>query len=246
MRRYKCIVSYDGSSFFGYQLQPNKRTIQGEIENVLQRLHKGQYVRIQASGRTDAGVHAIGQVFHFDSPLQIPMFKWEKALNSLLPKDITIKEVEEVSIDFHSRFDVVGKEYRYFVHLTNKRDPFRRNFVYSYPFSLDSEAIKRGMSHLIGTHDFTSFCSAKTEVENKVRTIYFIKLIEENDMLIFKFSGNGFLYNMVRIMVGTLLEIGRGDREPDSILEVLEKRDRSFAGKTAPAEGLYLWEVKYR
>ncbi|KAB2329265.1 tRNA pseudouridine(38-40) synthase TruA [Cytobacillus depressus] len=245
MKRFKCLVAYDGTLFSGYQVQPNKRTVQGELENALQKLHKGTEVKVTASGRTDAGVHAKRQVIHFESELNIPLPKWDIALNSILPDDIAIMSTEEASSDFHARFDAKGKEYRYFLTLSAKRDPFTRNYAYQYPYSLNIPAMKEAAGYLIGTHDFTSFCSAKTEVEDKIREVREIELIEDRGSLVFRFVGNGFLYNMVRILVGTLLEVGSGERAPDSMIDILEKKDRSFAGKTAPAHGLYLWNVHY-
>jgi len=245
MKRYKCIVAYDGTRYAGYQVQPNKITVQSEIEAALTKLHKDAPVKITASGRTDAGVHAKGQVIHFDSSLNIPLSKWELALNSSLQDDIVIMSVEEVEESFHARFDAAGKEYRYFVNRLGKRDPFKRNYAYQYPYSLNISEMKKAAASLIGTHDFTSFCSAKTEVDDKVRKISEIELCEEGDQLIFRFVGNGFLYNMVRILVGTLLEVGSGARTAESMLEILDMKDRSAAGKTAPAHGLYLWKVFY-
>ncbi|MBY0121949.1 tRNA pseudouridine(38-40) synthase TruA [Bacillus sp. S/N-304-OC-R1] len=245
MKRYKCIVAYDGTKFSGYQVQPQKRTIQSEIEDALKKLHKGKEVKVSASGRTDAGVHAKGQVIHFDSELNIPLPKWDIALNSLLPDDIVILGTEEANSTFHARFDATGKEYRYFLKLSSQRDPFTRDYAYQYPYPLNLESMKAAAAFLIGTYDFTSFCSAKTEVEDKVRELKEIELIEEDESLVFRFVGNGFLYNMVRILVGTLLEVGAGNLEPYSMTEILEKKDRSFAGKTAPAHGLYLWRVFY-
>jgi tRNA pseudouridine38-40 synthase len=245
MQRYKCIISYDGSSFSGYQVQPNKRTIQSVIEAVLAKMHKGEPVKISASGRTDAGVHALGQVIHFDSALPISVEKWELALNSLLPDEIVVLTVEKVHEGFHARFDASGKEYRYFLQLSRKRDPFRRNYAYQYPYPLDIERMKSACQYLLGTHDFSSFCSARTEVEDKVRTIETIEISQAEGTLSIRFVGNGFLYNMVRILVGTLLEVGSGSRNPEEIKTILEKKDRRLAGKTAPAHGLYLWKVFY-
>lgn len=245
MQRYKCIIAYDGTRFSGYQVQPNKRTVQSDFEAVLSKMHKGENVKVSASGRTDAGVHAKGQVIHFNSPLPISEDKWELALNSLLPDDISVLKVEKASETFHARFDASGKEYRYFLYLSRKRDPFQRNFAYHFPYPLDIALMKKASQYLLGTHDFSSFCSAKTEIEDKVRTIEAIEIRQEGQSLSFRFVGNGFLYNMVRILVGTLLEVGSGDRKPAEILDILEKKDRRFAGKTAPANGLYLWEVFY-
>ncbi|MDQ1143246.1 tRNA pseudouridine38-40 synthase [Bacillus sp. SORGH_AS 510] len=246
MQRYKCIISYDGSGFSGYQVQPNKRTVQLELEAVLAKMHKGTTIKVSGSGRTDAGVHALGQVIHFDSPLPITEERWEIALNSMLPEDISVLSVEKVAKDFHSRFGAKGKEYRYKLYLSVKRDPFQRKFAYRYSYPLNLEAMKEASKYFLGTHDFTSFCSAKTEVEDKVRTIQAIDFLLEGDQLTIRFVGNGFLYNMVRILVGTLLEVGAGDRRPEDISAILEKKDRRFAGKTAPAHGLYLWGVFYQ
>ncbi|WHY00898.1 tRNA pseudouridine(38-40) synthase TruA [Neobacillus sp. DY30] len=245
MNRFKCIISYDGSGFSGYQVQPNKRTVQSQIETVLAKIHKGSHVKISASGRTDAGVHAKGQVIHFDSPLSIPEDNWEAAINSMLPEDVSVLSVEKVDSSFHARFDASGKEYRYFLYQSSKRDPFQRHYAYHYPYPLNLAAMREACAYLLGTHDFSSFCSAKTEVEDKVRTIETIEIHQEEERLCFRFVGNGFLYNMVRILVGTLLEVGAGKRRPEELVETLEKRDRRYAGKTAPGQGLYLWKVYY-
>ncbi|MGG3468795.1 tRNA pseudouridine(38-40) synthase TruA [Neobacillus pocheonensis] len=246
MQRYKCVISYDGSGFSGYQVQPNKRTVQLELETVLAKMHKGEQVKIAGSGRTDAGVHAKGQVIHFDSSLPIPEDKWEMALNSMLPADISVLSVEKASESFHARFDATGKEYRYQLLLSVKRDPFQRNFVYQYPYQLDIDAMQEASKYFLGTHDFTSFCASKTEVVDKVRTIEIIDFVLDGDLLTIRFIGNGFLYNMVRILVGTLLEVGSGERKPAHLADILAGKDRRFAGKTAPAHGLYLWEVFYK
>ena len=245
MNRYKCIIAYDGSDYSGYQIQPKKRTIQSQIEAILTKMHKGAAVKISASGRTDAGVHAKGQVIHFDSPLSLPEQKWEMALNSMLPEDISVLSVEKTAPDFHARFDANGKEYRYFLYQSPKRDPFQRKYAFHYPYPLSLEAMREASSYLLGTHDFSSFCSARTEVEDKVRTIETIEIIQEGESISFRFTGNGFLYNMVRILVGTLVEIGSGKRNPKDIVEILDKKDRRYAGKTAPGQGLYLWKVLY-
>jgi tRNA pseudouridine38-40 synthase len=245
MPRYKSIISYDGSGFSGYQVQPNKRTVQSVLESVLTKMHKGETVKVSGSGRTDAGVHAKGQVIHFDSPLMIPEDKWEKALNSLLPEDISVSSVVSVDESFHARFHALGKEYRYVLHLSSKRDPLQRKFAYHYPYRLNLDAMEQASKFFLGTHDFTSFCAAKTEVEDKVRTIESIDFTRVDELLTIRFVGNGFLYNMVRILVGTLLEVGSGERRPEDIPIILAHKDRRVSGKTAPAHGLYLWEVFY-
>jgi tRNA pseudouridine38-40 synthase len=243
--RLKCTIAYDGSNFSGYQIQPNKRTVQGELEKALAQMHKGKRVQVYASGRTDASVHAVGQVIHFDSTLSISPDRWKKALNSLLPEDVYVKEIEPVDQSFHARYSATSKEYRYVILTTEEKDVFRRNYAYHFPYALNHEAMKEAAKYLMGTHDFTSFCSAKTEIEDKVRTIYDIDLFMKGNELIFRFVGNGFLYNMVRIMVGTLLEVGQEKLTPIQVKDILLKKDRSYAGKTVPGHGLYLWKVNY-
>lgn len=245
MQRYKGIIAYDGTGFLGYQVQPKGRTVQAELESVLEKIHKGTPVKVVGSGRTDAGVHARGQVIHFDSPLAIPAERWPVALNSLLPEDISVLSVERVDESFHARYHAAGKEYRYQLLLSGVRDPFLRNYAYRYHFPLNLEAMREAGTYLLGTHNFTSFCAAKTEVVDKVRTIREIDFLQDGNLLTIRFVGNGFLYNMVRILVGTLLEVGSGDRKPEEIVRILEAMDRRVAGKTAPAHGLYLWEVFY-
>ncbi|GAA1386957.1 tRNA pseudouridine(38-40) synthase TruA [Peribacillus frigoritolerans] len=246
MPKYKCVIAYDGTDFAGYQVQPEKRTIQSEFEAVLAQMHKGTIIKVTASGRTDSGVHAKGQVLHFESPLTFPTENWIKAFSALLPTDIIALEVDIVPDDFHARFHTTGKEYRYIVARSKLRDPFKRNYAYHYPYPLNVEAMREAISYLIGTHDFTSFCSAKTEVVDKVRTIKEMDFEESDDFLVFRFVGEGFLYNMVRILVGTLLDVGSGKMSPHDMSGILDKKDRSFAGKTAPAQGLYLWKVFYK
>ena len=209
-------------------------------------MHKGEIVKVTASGRTDSGVHAKGQVIHFESPFTFPTENWVKAFSALLPSDIVVLEVDIVSADFHARFHTTGKEYRYIIARSKLQDPFQRNYAYHYPYSLDEKAMREAISYLIGTHDFTSFCSAKTEVIDKVRTIQEMDFNETDGFMVFRFVGEGFLYNMVRILVGTLLEVGSGKIAAQDIIGILDKKDRSFAGKTAPGHGLYLWKVFYK
>lgn len=243
--RLKCKLSYDGTGFSGYQVQPGKRTVQGEVEKALSVLHKNKPVKVTASGRTDAGVHAAGQVIHFDTELSIPVERWPKALISVLPDDIVLSKAEIAKADFHARFDVRQKEYRYMINRAFIPNVFTRNQAYHYPYPLNLSAMKEAGKLLTGTHDFTSFCSAKTEVEDRVRTIYQFELLEDGDLLTLRFAGSGFLYNMVRILTGTLLDVGRGVIKPEAIPSIIEGKDRSLSGKTAPAHGLYLWHVDY-
>ncbi|MFD1708079.1 tRNA pseudouridine(38-40) synthase TruA [Siminovitchia sediminis] len=245
MQRYKATCAYDGSGFSGFQIQPKGRTVQGEIEQVLRKLHKGQEVGVTASGRTDSGVHARGQVLHFDSPLMLTGDQWVKAMNSLLPDDISFSTVKAVGSEFHARFDAVRKQYKYFLYADAVRDPFKRHYSAHVRDALNIEAMRDAAAFLIGTHDFTSFCSAKTETDNKVRSLLELTIEERSGDVVLSFVGNGFLYNMVRIITGTLLDVGSGKLDAGMLPGILAAKDRTLAGKTAPAEGLYLWEVFY-
>jgi tRNA pseudouridine38-40 synthase len=245
MNRIKCIISYDGTLFNGYQVQPNQRTVQTDIETVLTRMHKGTPVRIHASGRTDTGVHAVGQVIHFDSEYDLQPEQWKKALNAQLPKDIYIKSVEIVDPNFQARFDVVQKEYRYVIWNEKDENIFLRNHHYFFPYELNIERMREALELLIGTHDFSSFCASNTDIKDKVRTIYKGTINKEEQGIVITLVGNGFLYNMVRIIVGTLIEVGQGKRDVLSIKHALIACDRSTAGKTSPAQGLFLWKVDY-
>ncbi len=246
MQRLKCRVEYDGTAYAGYQVQPNGVTIQEKIEKALTQMHKGLKVKVTASGRTDAGVHAIGQVLHFDTSLNIPASNWKRALSSMLPSDIRIAEVAQVSEDFHARYDAKGKEYRYYVWNSHEANLFRRLYMYHIRKPLDIESMRTACRLVEGEHDFTSFCSPRTDLKgSKVRTIERVTLEQHEAELVFIFKGNGFLYNMVRILVGTILEVGMGDRTPDELATMLAARDRKSAGKTAPPHGLFLWNVDY-
>lgn len=246
MQKFKCVLSYDGTNFSGFQIQPKKRTIHGEIEKALQKIHKGQHIRIQASGRTDSGVHAKGQTFQFESPFDIPESNWEQALNTLLPNDIYIHKVEKAPSSFHVRYDATEKEYRYYIWNERERDVFKRNYVYLFPYSLDVYEMQKACTYIVGTHDFTTFSSAKATTKgSKERTLYEVTCDKRGAEIEFVFRGNGFLYHMVRIIVGVLLDIGQGRRKPTDIPGLLRKRDRQLLGETVPPQGLYLWGVKY-
>lgn len=244
--RLKCTISYDGHLFNGYQVQPGKRTVQDELEKALAVLHKSKdRIPVVSSGRTDSGVHAAGQVIHFDTPLSIPAERWPYALNALLPDDIEVKQAEIADDGFHARFSAVKKEYRYFVYTEKHPDVFKRHYAYHFSYRLNVQDMREAAKHLIGTHDFTSFCAAKTEVQDKVRTIYELDWTETADGLQMRITGSGFLYNMVRIIAGTLLDAGIGKISPDEVKSMLEAKDREAAGRTAPGHGLYLWNVYY-
>ncbi len=246
IRRVKAIVSYDGTHFAGYQSQPGMRTVQSEIDKALKKIHKKEPVHSVASGRTDAGVHANGQVIHFDTSLSLPLDRWQMALNVLLPTDIRIVGTDYVDLDFHARYSATGKTYSYKWSYSKVHSPFDRNFsVHLGHLRPDIDKMQEAAQYLIGQHDFTSFCSSKTATLNKVRTIRMLSLEKQGDYLIMTVEGDGFLYNMVRTIAGMLLAVGRGWNRPEDIQEILQACDRNKAGKTAPAHGLYLENVTY-
>lgn len=248
MVRYKATIAYDGTNFNGFQSQPQGRTVQEELEKTLTKMAGGQQIAVFGSGRTDAGVHALGQVIHFDYPEERPVEKMRFALDTQTPEDIAAKKVEIVTEDFHARYLVVEKTYEFHVDIGKPRSPFRRFYASYYAYPLDLERIQAALPHLLGTHDFTSFCASGSSVDSKVRTIYQADMAvnEAGDELIFTFRGDGFLYKMIRILVGTLLKIGNGRLEPDSIPAIIEAKNRNLAGPTAHPEGLYLTKVKYQ
>lgn len=240
------MISYDGSDFFGFQFQPDKRTVAGELEQALMKMHKGERIRVHGSGRTDAGVHAREQVIHFDSDYQLPPENWKQALNTLLPADLYVNKVIEVMDTFHARYNAVAKEYHYIV--WNQKEPnlFNRDFAYHFPYETDIEKINQACRLLEGTHDFTAFSSAKATVRgSKVRTLYHASCSKQDSELVFVFRGDGFLYKMVRILVGVLLDIGQGRCSLDDVTKMLEQKNGQCIRKTAPAHGLYLWAVIY-
>lgn len=245
--RYFMTFSYDGSKFKGYQKQPKGRTVQGEIEKVLKKINSNNEVSIHASGRTDAGVHAYNQKAHFDMNKLIELDKFKNSINSLLPKDIYVKNIEIVSDNFHARFNVKAKEYIYIINM-GEYDPIKKDYVYQYNKKLDVVEMERAMKYLEGTHNFKSFTKNEEDYENYERTIVQTNVIRNmkniNDITLC-FLGTGFLRYMVRNMVGVLIEIGEGKRKSEDIMDILEANDRCSAGKTAPPEGLYLKDVFY-
>ncbi|MFD1472558.1 tRNA pseudouridine(38-40) synthase TruA [Companilactobacillus mishanensis] len=247
MTRYKLTIAYDGAKFHGFQRQNELRTVQGVLEKALAKMTKGQHVDVIGSGRTDAGVHAFGQVIHFDYPGNMPAENMLKAVNSLMPLDVIVKQSEIVDENFHARFGVKKKTYEYRVDCGHYTDPFKRFYTGHYPYTFKVEPIQVAIKDLLGTHDFTSFAASGGVIEDKVRTIYDAKVEYRADQneLVFQFTGNGFLYNMVRILVATLLEIGNGRRDEHDLLRLFEVKDRQEARGTAPASGLYLKEVFY-
>jgi tRNA pseudouridine38-40 synthase len=243
-KKFKCTVAYDGTAYSGFQTQINAISVQDCIEKSLEKIHK-RPVKIYGSGRTDAGVHAKGQVFHFESELAISPARWTKALNVHLKRDIRILDTEEVDSHFHARYDVVKKEYRYYVYFNKIEDPFRRLYSYHVPQPINMDMMERAACLFIGEHDFTAFSSLKTTVHDKVRTIYHLDLVLKGNELTVICEGNGFLYNMVRMIVGTLVAVGRGRFSLSEIKEALTSQNRRFVGPTAPPHGLFLWKVTY-
>jgi tRNA pseudouridine38-40 synthase len=244
MRNIKLTIEYDGKCYNGWQKQPNKLNIQGEIERAIYNITKEE-VDLIGSGRTDAGVHALGQVANFKTNSQISIEKLPLAINSQLKNSIVIKEAEEVNERFHSRYNAKHKTYRYIINNSKCGTAIYRNLEYSYPFKLDAEKMKQASKYFEGEHDFKAFKSSGTSSKNSVRTIYKAIVKQEGEKIIIELTGNGFLYNMVRIISGTLLDVGLGKIQPEEIPEMIESKDRQRAGKTLPAHGLYLVEVKY-
>lgn len=244
MRNIKLTIEYDGKCYNGWQKQPNKLNIQGEIERAIYNITKEE-VNLIGSGRTDAGVHALGQVANFKTNSEIPIEKLPLAINSQLKNSIVIKEAEEVDERFHSRYNAKHKTYRYIINNSKCGTAIYRNLEYSYPFKLDAEKMKQASKYFEGEHDFKAFKSSGTSSKNSVRTIYKAIVKQEGEKIIIELAGNGFLYNMVRIISGTLLDVGLGKIRAEEIPEIIESKDRQRAGKTLPAHGLYLVEVKY-
>ena len=239
--------SYDGSNFSGYQKQPRLRTVQKVMEDALKEINGGKSVNITASGRTDAGVHALNQKAHFEMNIKITPDKLLKGINSLLPPDVYVKKIEEVDDEFHARYSAIGKEYIYIINL-GEYNPIERNYVYQYNKKLDIVAMERGLKYLEGEHNFKSFTKTNEEIMDYVRTISQTSIVRDNkniNKVTITFVGTGFMRYMVRNMVGLLIEIGEGKRKPEDIIEILRHENRTFAGKTAPACGLYLRNVFY-
>lgn len=245
MRRIKLVMEYLGTDFSGFQVQPNKRTVQGEVERVLTEI-MGERIKIYASGRTDAGVHSLGQVAHFDTEKEVDCSFVIHQLNSMLPTDITIKEVCEVPLDFDSRFSVKRKTYGYKFYLSRFERAMFLNRALRVNDNVNIEKMKDACKYLIGTFDFTSFVARKSGKTDFVRTIYSAEIKDIDDGLFeFVISGNGFLYNMVRIIVGTLIDIGSGRKNPEDMKKIIDAKDRSLAGKTVLPHGLYMKKVEY-
>ena len=244
MRNIKIIIEYDGKDWGGWQKQPNKLNIQGEIERAIEEI-TGEKVQLIASGRTDAGVHALAQVANFKIEKDIPVEKIPYALNSKLKKSIRIKSAEEVDEKFHSRYTCKRKTYKYIINNSLQGTAIYRNLQYHFPEKLDEEKMNEGIKYLIGEHDFKSFKASGTSSKSSVRIIYNANVKREGEIVTIELTGNGFLYNMVRIIAGTLVDVGIGKIKPEDVKTILEAKDRLKAGKTLPPTGLYLVDVKY-
>lgn len=242
--RYKVVVSYDGTNFHGWQRQRNDRTVQEEIEKCISKINK-ETTTIYGSGRTDASVHAVGQVFHFDSRQKMNQENWYRAINSLLPKDIIVLNVEKVESDFHARYDAKSKEYRYFINI-GKYDIFKRNYYFQTEKSLDVDKMIKAANVFVGTHDFSSFnATSYEEVKNQIRTLESLNFLLEDDILEITLRGTGFLRYMVRMIVGVLYEIGKGNLEIEDVQELLDKKQKGIVTYRMPGHGLYLYSVDY-
>lgn len=244
MPRYKAIVSYDGTRYIGWQRQPNGITIQEVIETEIEKISH-QRTWVTASGRTDAKVHAKGQVFHFDSDFKLDARMWKIALNGHLPKDIRILSLVQVDPGFHARFHAVSKRYDYLINL-GEYDVFSRNYAFQCYYSLDIAKMEEASRLFIGTHDFTTFCSSPLDTHpDQVRTITRIEFQQEGDMLRIIYEGNGFLRYMVRMLTGTLIEVGRGRLSKEEVKTMLEMRSKTACRYNAKPWGLYLVRVDY-
>jgi tRNA pseudouridine38-40 synthase len=255
MSCFKLTLAYDGTEFSGWQAQPERRTVQGELERAWREI-TGETVRFQVAGRTDAGVHAIGQVASVESATQIPPEALTLALNAKLPEDAAVRSVELAHDGFHATHDAKRKRYRYSIYNDSRRPVFLRRYAWHVPTPLDIAAMNTAAKLLAGTHDFVSFQSAGSERESTVRTIFAAEVtrgragqggadVEVESLVLIEVEGDGFLYNMVRAIAGTLVEVGRGKRAPEWTAEVIAALDRCAAGQTAPPQGLTLLRVEY-
>lgn len=242
--RVRLIVAYDGTNYHGWQLQPNGVTIESELNKVLSELLK-EDIKVIGASRTDAGVHSLGNVAVFDTNTRMPAEKISYALNQRLPEDIVVQRSEEVDADFHPRHCDSRKTYEYRILNREFRDPTRRQNMYFYHYPLDIRKMQEAAMYLVGEHDFKSFCSIHAVVESTVREIFEVSVTQKGDMIVIRVTGSGFLYNMVRIIAGTLIQVGGGKMEPESVKDILKACNREAAGPTAPAHGLTMIGIEY-
>lgn len=240
--RYKAIVMYDGTLFHGFQSQDNLRTVQDEIEKVLKIITKKD-TKIHSAGRTDTGVHALGQVFHFDYDVEMQEWQIKNAINSRLPKDIYISHINIIDDNFHARYQAIKKTYQYIINL-NEFNPLNKNYCYYYKYKLDIDKMIHASKIFIGEHDFKTF-TKNHKLENTIRTIYNIDFNIQDNVIKINITGNGFLHNMVRIIVAMLIEVGNNRLTEEQLLAALNNKNRKYAPKLAPANGLYLVNVEY-
>jgi len=245
MKNVKLTIEYLGTNYYGWQVLPGRPTVAGKITEVLERI-LNHPVKLTGASRTDAGVHALGQVANFKTDKDIPLYKIQLALNGLLPPDIKIVNVEEVPLDFDARRSAQGKRYRYRVFNRKVPSPFEYKRAWFLPCELDFDAMEEAKKHLIGTYDFTSFSKAdKRRKVNPVKTVDAIEIVRKGDVVEFVFFGRSFLRHMVRVMTAVLVEVGKGRLKPEDVETIREKRDRSYAPFLAPPDGLYLEKVYY-
>lgn len=244
MKRIKMIIEYDGSNYHGFQIQKNAHTIQAEIEAKIYKL-TGEKTTIKGASRTDAGVHATGQVIAFDTASSIPPIKWSFALNSLLPRDIRVIRSIETSPEFHPRFDATKKRYSYYIYQLDIGKTFCKEYSLCTTEKLDLDAMSKGCEILKGRRNYKSFCASGSSVKNYERHINFCRVNQKGHFVKIEIEADGFLYNMVRIIVGTLLEIGKGKYPPENLEKIILHANRAFAGPTAPPQGLFLTRVFY-
>ena len=242
MRNLKLVMEYDGTDFHGFQIQPDLRTVQGMIESVLQEL-LSEEIRLTGAGRTDEGVHACGQVANFGTSSDMPCHVLKRALNSRLPADIVVRSAEEVSQNFHSRFSAKSRVYQYDIYIV--RSPIRRRYAWHVKYNLNMGQMEKAADVFVGTHDFASFCVAKSAVDESSSVVYSSLWRREGNVLQYEIEANRFLHNMVRVMVGTMVDVGRGRHSVEDVAQILETKDRRRAGPTAPPHGLFLMAVKY-
>lgn len=245
MRRVRLFVAYDGTDYCGWQVQPNGITVEEVLNRELGRL-TGEDIHIIGASRTDSGVHALMNVAVFDTASSIPPERMAYALNKRMPEDIVITKSDEVGADWHPRYqDNVRKTYEYHIYNAPVLNPLKRKYSALVSFPMDVEKMRRGAAYLVGEHDFVSFCNVRTNVSDTVRTVEDVTVTEDGADIVIRITGNGFLYNMVRIIAGTLIRVGRGFYEPEKVREILEEKKRTAAGVTAPACGLVLVEIEY-
>jgi tRNA pseudouridine38-40 synthase len=244
MRNLKLTLAYDGTEFHGWQIQPALRTVQGELQEALQKLFNHD-VNVTGSGRTDAGVHAHGQVANVQTIRVMDTDAVLRGANALLSDEVRVMAVEEVDLDFHARRSARSKTYEYHLWREPIVSPFHCRYVYAFRYPLDDVAMDAGTSYFLGTHDFTSFCSAATEIEDRIRIIFDAGWQRSDSTWVFRISGNGFLQYMVRTIAGTLIQIGQGRLKPEQLPAIFEAQDRRLAGPSLPPHGLHLVQVEY-